>query len=498
LTFLKYAFWNSAGNLTRQVALVIQEFGARVFLAPGLIGVWDFANLVRRIGNVFDAGFLAAAQRDLPALRGAGQMRSEIAYRSTTLVTHVGSKLLVAGAALAYVLVSRDRYEPLQEAGFLVGALLLVLFALTEALTTFYQAAERFAALSRATLLYSLAVAAGIASTFLWGIWGLLGANIASAALYGLLLFRSARREGVPIEPFWRVEVFRQQARFALPLRVADYPLGLMAEVDSLMLAEFAGLAPLAVYSTAKIVMNQLVQVTSWLALVVVVRINVRGTDRRYRSTLAQELQRYLLVVDLVLLPIFICAAALAAPMLISRFLPAYAESLDVLPFLLLTVFFVPQNTIVRNLWILDKRIKPIAGSNIVGLASTLSAIGVGTVLAGFTPRVVATGYLAGNCLYYVWIMSLVGRQELGTAGAADTAGHALLACVWTASTLALIPGADGVLQGTNPIRMLGVNLAWAGLMLTPLACYGAWRSQLPQYLASFYRSRQSHEQAAG
>lgn len=488
--FLKNALWNASGNFVRQVAGAVQEFGSRLLLPPALFGVWEFANLIRRVGNILDLGFLSAAQRDLPVLRGTGQIQEESEYRSTTFLTHLASKIVIAAGVLAYALLFGDRYSGVERAAFVVAAVMLILFAITEALATFYQSAERYAVLSRVTMLASVILSGGVlAATFVWGIWGLLGANLIGLAIYAALLMRPLKAQGLAIKRSWRPDLFRRLAGFALPLKAADYPLGLVGELDMLIVTRFAGLGPLAIYATAKTLFNQAVQVTSWLALVLITRINNLGAIPTNRKQLAAETGRYLQVMDLVLLPVLICGISVAAPPMIQRFLPAYADAGKLLKIMLLTMYFVPQTTIVRNFWILDKRIWPIAGSNLAGLAATSLAIGSGVLFSGFTLTVVATGYLFGHIAYYAWVIASVGREELGGRGAMRTGAHALLSCAYTASVIALMPARPAGLPTFQMIAAIALDVALAGLLLSPLVGYGIWRSRLMSYVVSTWRS---------
>jgi len=268
-------------------------------------------------------------------------------------------------------------------------------------------------------------------------------------------------------------------AGFAVPLKAADYPLSLLAEIDALVVTRLFGLGPLAVYATSKMLVTQTVQATSWVALVLVTRINNLGVHAANRRQLASDIRRYLLVVDLVLLPLLIVALAAVAPPLVARLLPAYADSVRLLPVMLLTMYFVPQTTVVRNMWILDRRIVPLAVSNIVGLAAGVASIGIGLMAWGFDLLVVAVGYFAGHVVYYGWIMATVGRETLGERGAAEAAAHAVFSCAYVAVVLLAL---DSNASGLIPVTLHGLAAVAA---LVPLLVYGLWRSRLIEYAAA-------------
>jgi O-antigen/teichoic acid export membrane protein len=479
--FLRNAFWNAGGNLVRQGALAIQELGVRLFLPPVMVGVWELANLIRRVGNIWDLGFLGAAQRDLPALRGLAQRDEEYAYRSTTFVAQLVAKFIVAVAVAGWVAVRWQQYGGQQQLAIAAALAMLILTAVIETLTVFFQTAERYAALSRITMAASvLTAAATIGGTWRWGVSGLLIASVCGLVVYAGLLARSLRREDLAVRWVVRGDLFRRMAGFAVPLKVADYPLGMLTELDALIVTRFFGLGPLAIYATAKMLVTQAVQATSWLALVLVMRINNLGIHEANRKQLGTDIRRYLLVVDLVLLPVLIVALSVVAPLVIARFIPAYAESVRLLPFMLLTMYFVPQTTVVRNLWILDRRIWPLAVSNIVGLAAGVVCIGTGIAVWGFQLRVVAVGYLFAHVVYYGWIMATVGRQTFGERGALEVVTHAVGSCVYVAAVIAFLQANTPATPGAQLLRAM---MSVAALL--PLVAYGLWRSQLVQYATS-------------
>jgi O-antigen/teichoic acid export membrane protein len=478
--FLKNAFWNAAGNFVRQGALAVQELGVRLLLPPVAVGVWELANLIRRVGNIWDLGFLSAAQRDLPALRSQGGVEEERAYRSTTFVSQLLAKIVVAAVVCGWSALRWQGYSVQERLAVAAALVMLLLTAVIEILTVFFQAAERYEALSRITMAAGLAAAlVTLAGTFWWGVTGLLGASVLGLAVHAALLTRALGPARIQVQWRLRGDLFRKMAGFAVPLKAADYPLGLLGEIDALVVTRLFGLGPLAIYATAKMLVTQTVQATSWVALVLVMRINNLGVHGSNRKQLAGDIRRYLLVVDLVLLPLLIVALATAAPPLVARLLPAYADSVRLLPIMLLTMYFVPQTTVVRNMWILDRRIGPLAISNIVGLAAGAASIAIGIVAWGYDLRVIAAGYFCGHVVYYSWIMATVGRETFGERGATEVVAHALLSCAYVAVVLLVLDGsASGLMQAT--LRGLAAVAA-----LLPLLAYGLWRSQLVEYAAA-------------
>jgi len=479
--FLKSAAWNAVGNLVRQAALAVQEVGVRVLLPPAGVGAWELANLIRRVGNIWDLGFLGAAQRDLPALRGAGQPEEARDYRSTTFTAQLVTKVVVVCGVAVWAALRGAHYSGAQKMAITAALVMLVLTAVIETATIIFQTAECYAPLSRVTMGASIVgSAATLVGTWRWGVAGLLVGSALGLALYAALLVRALAPSALDVTWGIRTDLFRRMAAFAVPLKAVDYPNGLMTELDSIVVSRFFGLGPLAIYATAKTLVTQAVQITSWLALVLVMRINTLGVQDAERRRLSPEIRRYLLVVDLVLLPLLVTALSLLAPPLIVRFIPAYRDATRLVPFLLLTMYFVPQTTVIRNLWILDRRLAPLATSNVIGLAACGGGIGAAVLLRGMELPAIAMGYLAGHVIYYSWIMATVGRETFGVKGVADVAGHAFASSAYVAAALSLTWAADPAEVGTY---LLSGGIAL--LVLLPLLGYGLWRSELVDYAAT-------------
>ncbi len=151
--------------------------------------------------------------------------------------------------------------------------------------------------------------------------------------------------------------------------------------------------------------------------------------------------------------------------------MPSYAPALSLLPPLLLVIFFAPQTSLARNVWVLEKKMLSLGLSNLFGLA----AVAGGLYLVHHTGRPslsgVALAVLSGYGAYNLYVMILAGsrlwpaRGVLGAIAASYggmlyTAG-VMLGVVW----LDLEPGA-----GWPGLAALLKALGLAWLVTIPLA----------------------------
>jgi O-antigen/teichoic acid export membrane protein len=491
--FGRNVLWNVSGNSISQGATVVQELFVRSVLPPAAMGAWELANLVRRVGNTVDLGFLPAAQRLLPRLGKDGRSDQVAGYRNTALSSQMVTKAVVAITVIAYVLLVRHVFNVQSVVALLAASVLLVLYAISDSVITFLQTAERYAGLSKGTVIGSfLTAAVVIGGTWRWGLPGLIVGNIIGLTAYVAILLRVAMLEHFNLELGWKLPVFRDIVSFGAPIRAADFPLGILADIDMMVVTASAGVSTLAVYGTAKVILNQLSGLVSWLALVMIVRLNHQSDTASARQLLGSRLEQFLDVVNLVLLPVAIVGACVGTPAILAVVAPKYLGAMSVLPVLLPTLYFMPQTTVVRNIWLLDRKFGRLALSNIWGLAATALTIVAIWRLHGLSPRGIALGYLLGNAMYYVWLMSTAGVDALGGRRSFGVAVRALGSAAYT-------------MWLVNTVIRPSAPLAWnaavagalaAGVGVAPVICWGIWRSGLHGYVASMFASTRTASEA--
>src|SRR5207244_7306320 len=114
----------------------------------------------------------------------------------------------------------------------------------------------------------------------------------------------------------------------------------------------------------------QVVNIPASIGNVLIMRLfHLSGGDVSRRQ-LGGELRTFLVAEYLVLNPLLACVAGVAFSFLTRQFIPDYAASIPVLTSLMCLIFFVPQSSLVRNFWMLDRRLGALAWSNILGLVA--------------------------------------------------------------------------------------------------------------------------------
>ncbi|MBV9467181.1 MAG: hypothetical protein JO206_07035, partial [Solirubrobacterales bacterium] len=195
------------------------------------------------------------------------------------------------------------------------------------------------------------------------------------------------------------------------------------------------------------------------------------------RGELARDAKDFLLLEYLVLLPALVCLAVQAFGFITATVVHGYARSDSVLTFLILASFFVPQTTIVRNFWMLDRRFVKLAASNVIGLLTHGLGLGGAILINGLSITSIAIGTLIGWAGYYLWMMGTIGRELWGSRSAAGVGLHALLGAGITAGVVALLPALSGHPGAGAAFAQSAWKLLLSLLLVAPLAAYGLRRT---------------------
>jgi O-antigen/teichoic acid export membrane protein len=483
-SFLRNAFAYSGTNLIAQFTQLASRFFVRTLLAPEAMGLWEFALVIQTFANSFDPGVNTAASVELPVLHGANQRGKESLVRSTVLYSNFIFSLVLAAGIFVYLSIHWREFDRYKDFAVIVAAIMVVLFSVSSSLITIHQGNQSYVSLSKASVYYSVLYALFVAlGAYLKGIIGVLIAGAVSYFLQAVLLWIYTQKEQLKIERAWDKETFKRLIKFGLPLRVVEYPQSFFAFLDVFLVTKFLGISQLAIYAIARVFFIQTANIPAVLGTVFITRIFYLSGAKTSRKTLAEEMKTFLFIEYLVVLPLLICSVCVLFSFLTHQFIPAYASSVPVIQNLIFACYFVPQTTLVRNFWMLDKRLVSLGLSNVVGVVAMSASFFVLFETRGLTLNSIAVASVAGYFLYYVYIMMTVGRELWGVLDALNLVMHAVVAVGITKLILATMPiGTDQRDFYSNAIQLVS-NIGRACLLLLPIIVYGVWRTRLIPYL---------------
>ena len=491
--FVRDASSYSGVSLFSQLSALLYNIVLRGILAPAVMGFYDFVAVVQNVASNFDPGISAAAAIQLPGLKGAGKDEQSTIVRSTALWGEIAQGFLMAAGIGIYVLVGGVSGELAVAA--LVGAVIVVFFAAQDSLTTIHQGNQSFVALSGALLAAALLAALLLpGSALIGGLHGLFIGAIALAAARVLFLYIAARRAGIGFVRRFDWPSFRSLIGLGFPLRVVDFPQAIIGSLDLILVTSLLGIKALAIYSFARLVFLQGANLPSLIGTVFIMRAFRLSGANVSRAELAKDSREFLLLEYLVVMPLLICLVVQAFGFLTATVLSKYTDSVSVLSFLMFATFFVPQTTVIRNFWMLDRRFAALGVSNLFGLLTHGIGLGLAIWIQGLTVSSIALGTLIGWSGYYVWIIGTVGRELWGKRTAAGVGAHAALGAAVTGFVVWLVPAVAGGGGAVNALGATAGHVALSFLMLTPLVAYGVWRTGALRH----FRHPEPDDQAAG
>lgn len=472
--FFKNVFSYSVASFYAQCARFVQELVVRLMLSPEVLGLWSLVLVIQNFGATCDAGILSAAGRELPLLYGAKQYTEAANYRKTIMYMQVLGKLLVA---LGIVIYACCRYlYPLQIEFWVViaAAIMIVLSSISDARMIFYQTAEAYVALSKKLIIYWTCYALMlITGVYIAGVNGLMVAALLAMILQVIILRSNTihQEKGVFTRAF-----IAPILQFALPFRVVDFPMSMALVVDGLFVAKFFTLTELAIYTTAKLIFNQAGQVPTWIGSVFIVRLTTLSGGGNKWSELAGEMLKNLTAMNLIILPIVIGAVSLISHWGILVFLPKYANVIPLVPILLISLYFQPRVTVLRNYWIIEKKFGWLAVSNLIGISCMLLGFAYLYYSHWFSLAAVALIFSFAFGAYFFFVVTQLGIQLWGLKKLSILLAEIVLAI----GILLLALMAAGLFKPVMPSVVNAGMVFKSGskfvVLMAPLVLYGLYR----------------------
>jgi hypothetical protein len=264
--------------------------------------------------------------------------------------------------------------------------------------------------------------------------------------------------------------------------------------LDSLFVARYCSAAQLAIYATAQLLFAVASDIPGRMGSVLMSRMYILIGANTNRLQVGEELRRYLYVQHTLLMPLLLTTLWWGAQFVFHTFLPKYASALDVAQVLLVGTYFIPSNTLIRNFWIIDKRLISLLASN---LGSLLAGIGVLLLAARagqFQLNWISGGMVCGYAIHFGILLFSVGRAIWGTRIAMLVGTTALCGSIYVACLLRYILPSGGA----TDVRSLGVFLllGWAKtqLCLAPLYALGMWKGSVLQLASKFLAKQELSE----
>jgi O-antigen/teichoic acid export membrane protein len=330
-------------NIVSLVLLNGTTFWLLRVLGPDLAGIWTALDLLPGYATYAHLGVMNAAERDLPYLLGAGRTRDFDALKNTLHWLAHALGALLASIVIAGAFAYRERLRPETFVGLLIYAPCIWAQIVATYYLVLYRARKRFIALSgRQGLANLLKAVALVSAGAAFGLYGVLGAELASTVLLAALLYGGL--DEMFARTFERARI-RPLVAEGVPMlagAVAFETLrpGGTTGADQMVILAALGATPLAVYRITSIVCQGVYYPLNALSTVMYPRFQERYGQTQTIASLRRFVELQLQVLADVLLA-GIALLYIALPPAIAAFLPKYVDTIAPLRIMLVATYFV-------------------------------------------------------------------------------------------------------------------------------------------------------------
>lgn len=395
-----------------QIIIFISTFIVRRFIEPNAMGTWNLVTIYTRYIHMFNFGTTSAAQRQIPYYLGKGETEKEKKVRETFFSVIF---IEIAFASLIYLIYLFTRENQLT-VNYWFLYFLAPFFALTtrfyDAMIVVFQSRQEFVALSKQNVYISISQ---VVFTVI-GAWtgNIVGLFIGYAILYMFRIYlniRLARNVGVRFTFKFHPEVFKELFKLGVPMEIAGYLWGIFVTIDSLLVAKWLGVAPLAFYAIGIAFSRQLGDFPTQINSVLYPRIMQNYGKNKDFSTIKNDINIFFIGNLLVLIPFLYLAGSFLCPFLIRTFINDYSPAIIPLQILLLTIFTMPQLHILFNIFSIKKQMLNLILFNGAALVITALSVYLFYTVNG-TLWSVAAGVAVGYFIFFLFLF-FVSTQNI-------------------------------------------------------------------------------------
>jgi O-antigen/teichoic acid export membrane protein len=472
--FKDIASYSSSAVLAQGLGLISGFVVAR-WLGPTDYGILNVVSLVLIYGAYFDFGILPAMGRDLPLLRGQGDLDQAKAIESAAFGATVVSSVLVAVTVLA--LAFTPSYSPLMAFGLGGMAILLVLQRLYGYYITVLRGYNEFGRLSQLQALSALLATTLIVVGVLW--LGFIGRIVAALLSQLLMLVYVVRIRKWEIAFSLELPVIWKLIKVGMPIIVSSVILGFLTTVDRVMIVTYLGETQLGYFGIAALI----VSVVSLIPGMAVQALYPRMAHKYGESGHSiASLQDYVLVPSLMLgflLPLLIGPVYLVLPFIVQTLLPAYTPGILAARIVLLGIFFFALLGLTDYFLVIIGKLKQYVFFACLALALNLildllflnwgwGIVGIalgGTLITYFFYAIAIIGYGLSHYTRRASDWIIFATKLLAPYGY-------MLALLWGVEWLVNVPDPSEI---TSILLMMGGRLLLFGLGCLPLV-YAAAR----------------------
>jgi O-antigen/teichoic acid export membrane protein len=379
---------------------VIKGFLIAKWLGPTSYGTWQFVSLFGQYGAYAGLSTRSGINREIPFLRGRGDLKKLHAVASSAFVANFFGPLLYGIVVFGCSLLVT---APTDAKALALYSPVIVLLSWVGYSGALAMAVGRYNVRTKLGLLDDISTGLlAIAFVYIWGIYGVIvGFGLAAfvASLY------SARK-------LWQYFSFKIDWRLlwnlilvGLPIMANGILLTTMATVDHILIAAMLSRDVLGVYGLARAGVAVLQTIPASIGQMLFVKFAEFDGQSRTNIFMSQVLNRSMLTLSVILAPIVSVAIA-CFPFLVVYLLPEYVNGIASGRLLIASVFFLGVSIPITNWCVSTRRYGPVLTARLAILAAEF--LGIYTVIrsgAGLeSVAVIALCAFAVFCIAMIFI----------------------------------------------------------------------------------------------
>lgn len=433
----------SGGRLLQQVGSFAVGMVLRGLLGPTKVGVWNLVEVWRQQLAAASLGMQAAADREMPMLRGQGRWRDEAEMRWSTFTFSILESIVIAIAFWIYWLLERDSMSAGEELGLGLVPLLALIGSVVSAYELFLKNRKYFdvwAALSLGLFFIEW-------SALLWVLVGglealLIGMLVGWTLRLAIYAYVVKRMNLFSIRFRLQRRLIRPMLAFGLPLSIWGFVYTLGQRVDSLVIGTALGTKALALYFIGPQIAASLSTIPTTLATISYPNL-MESYGRDGARTLEPHVRRYQQAM-LVIAPLLAGLGVFGAQFLVEQFLPSFADGLPATKTVIAALVFSSSSLLSLQILYATKRIRQLVLLTALALGTQISILAGGALAGGLTLEAAAWSSLIGQAVFAIG--SLVASARLaGVDRAAAVAFWGRLPLGW-AAFIALLFAVDAAM----------------------------------------------------
>lgn len=371
----------SLASLIGGVGGFFNAYFAALLLGPTVWGIWQGAKLVLQYGANLHLGVQNGMHRELPILRGRGELDQQTAIINVTFTF----SLIIATLASLGTLFSTFIISMSSELVLMLRLVAVMLFL--QYIQSFYgflfRANNEFNIVSQVAIIDGIGNLASVILVFFFGLLGFLGGQVLRLLLG---TFYSWRKSTYIIGWRWDNRVLKSLIAIGFPIMLMIFANVIFATIDRLLILKFLDAQSLGFYSLGSLIFAPLLMILTASNSVMYPRF----AERYGKTSSPCSLKQYITIPTeclATLISILIGVICVALPFLVRVFLPEYSEGIMAAQILIFGLFFYAIAGMAGNMLLtINKQIARLGillASALLNFVFSYAALQLGYGIAG-------------------------------------------------------------------------------------------------------------------